>query len=152
LPNIIETTDAAAGTGTAYSLSVGQTAQGTLSSGSDHDWYRVTLTAGQTYTFAETGTGTSNVADTYLRLYAADGTTVLAQDDNTLPGANSIFIYTASTSGIYYIDAGSKSNFYAGQYGVAVTAGTKASFDIQMGGGVIDTDLSWSAPGAAATV
>lgn len=69
MPNIIEAVDAAAGSATAYTLSVGQTAQGALGSNGDHDWYRVTLTAGQTYTFAMTGTGTNNVRDPYLRLY-----------------------------------------------------------------------------------
>jgi hypothetical protein len=84
LPTVIEITDAAANTGTAYTLSVGQTAQGLLSSTSDHDWYRVDLVAGQTYTFAMTGTGANNVVDTYLRLYASNGTTLLAQDDDNL--------------------------------------------------------------------
>ena len=47
MPNVIETTDAAASTATIYTLNVGDTAQGVLSSSSDHDWYRVNLVAGQ---------------------------------------------------------------------------------------------------------
>jgi Bacterial pre-peptidase C-terminal domain len=105
MPNVIETTDAAASTATIYTLNVGDTAQGVLSSSSDHDWYRVNLVAGQTYSFAMTGTGTDNAIDTYLRLYAADGTTVLASDDDGLPNANSVFTYTATATGTYYIDA-----------------------------------------------
>lgn len=153
MPDIFETTDASATTGTAYSLTAGQTAQGTLSTGADHDFYRVTLTAGQTYTFAMTGTGTNNVQDTYLNLYAADGSTLLSFDDDGLPGNNSTFTFTASSTGTYYIDAGSYNNSFAGQYGVAFTVGTRASFDIQMAAGVVDTEQSWSAtPGSGATV
>jgi serralysin len=153
MPDILETLDAADSTATAYTLDIGQIAQGQLTAGSDtHDWYRVNLVAGQTYTFAETGTGTNNVQDTYLRLYAADGTTQLAFDDDGLPNQNSIFTYTATTTGTYYIDAGSFNNAGSGQYSVTVALGNRPSFDIQMGAGAIDTDLSWSAAGAAATI
>ena len=39
MPNIFETTDAAAGTATTYTLLAGQTAQGSLGAAGDHDWY-----------------------------------------------------------------------------------------------------------------
>ena len=153
MPNLIETSDAAAGTSTTYTLGIGQTAQGLLSANGDHDWFRVNLVAGQTYTFAMTGTGTNNVQDTYLNLYASNGTTLLAFNDDGLEGRNSVFTYTAATTGTYYIDAGAYNNAGSGQYGVSVTAGSRASFDLQMGAGVIDTDLSWSVtPGTGATV
>jgi serralysin len=152
-PDVVETADAAANTSTAYGLAVGQTARGTLSSGADHDFYAVNLVAGQTYTFALTGTGTNNVVDPYLRLYSTNGSTLLASDDDGLEGSNSIVTYTAGTSGTYYIDAASYNDSYAGQYDISVTAGTRASFDLLMGAGVIDTDRSWSAtPGTGATV
>jgi serralysin len=158
MPNIIETLDAAGSTATTYTLSVGETAQGQLSSSSDHDWYRVNLVAGQTYSFAMTGTGTNNAIDTYLRLYAADGTTLLAQNDDGLPNANSVFTYTATTSGSFYIDAADYQgppgpSGSPGQYGLAVTLGTRPSFDIQMGAGVIDTNFAWNVtPGTAVNV
>ena len=153
MPSVLETVDAAASTATTYTLTPGQTAQGQLTGGSDsHDWFRVNLVAGQTYTFAEVGTGTNGVQDTFLRLYASDGTTLLASNDDGLPNHNSLFTYTATTTGTYYMDAGTFNNAYSGQYGVSVTQGTKASFDLQMGSGVIDTNFSWSAPGAPATV
>src|SRR5438552_10393962 len=152
-PTVVETSDAAGNSGTIYTLNVGQTAQGVLSTAADHDWYRVNLLAGQTYTFAMTGTGTTNVIDTYLRIYAPDGATVVAQDDDSLPGSNSILTFTAGSTGTYYIDAASWNSSSAGQYGISATAGTKASFDALMGAGVIDTDVSWSSmPGTPATV
>jgi len=152
LPNLIETTDAAGNASTAYTLGVGQSVRGQVAWVGDNDWFAVNLTAGQTYTFAMVGTGTNNVQDTYLRLYAPNGTTLLAQNDDGLQSANSIFTYTAATSGTYYIAASAFDNSGIGQYGVSVAAGSRASFDTAMGAGVIDTDRSWSAPGAGATV
>ena len=153
LPTVTETADAAGNTGTAYGIAVAQSAQGQISSLSENDWYAVNLVAGQTYTFALTGTGTNNLQDPYLRLYAGNGTTLLAQNDDGLPGLNSIFTYTATTTGTHYVDAAAWDNAGTGQYGLSITAGSRASFDSLMGAGVIDTDLSWSAtPGTGATV
>src|SRR5262249_19987198 len=81
-PSFIETTDAANNSGTIYTIAVGQTAQGTISSLGDHDWYAVNLVAGQTYSFAEIGTGTNGLEDTYLYLRNASGT-ILKQDDDS---------------------------------------------------------------------
>lgn len=153
MPNFIETVDAAGGATTTYTLGLGHTAQGVLSTGADHDWYRVNLVAGQQYTFAEVGTGTNNVRDTFLRLYDTNGTTVITSNDDGLPNLNSILTFTATTSGTYYLDAGSFANSSAGQYGVSFNTGNRASFDIEMGAGVIDSNLSWNTiPGTAATV
>jgi serralysin len=153
MPNIFETADAAANTSTSYTLTTGQIAQGTIATNNEHDWYRVDLAAGQTYTFALVGTGINNLQNPYLRLYAPGGSTIVAQDDSSLQGNNSIVTYTAASSGSYYIDAGSAGTTGTGQYGVSFTAGSRASFDVPMGAGVIDTDLSWSnTPGTGATV
>jgi serralysin len=143
MPNIIESADAAASSSTTYVLGLGQTARGQLATGADHDWFAVSLTAGQTYAFAMTGTGTNNVLDTYLRLYGTNGTTLLAQNDDGLEGNNSVITFTPSASGVYYLDAGSYNNLYAGQYGVSFSLGNKASFDTEMGAGVMDSDLAW---------
>ncbi|MFD1983544.1 M10 family metallopeptidase C-terminal domain-containing protein [Mesorhizobium newzealandense] len=162
MPNVTETTDAAASTATSYTLAVGQTATGHLSSGSDHDWYRVHLVAGQTYTFAEVGEGArvsstvgDNVEDTFLALMNASGTLVASNDD-VISGEYrySTITYTALTTGDYFINAGSFNDDYAGQYGVSVVSGTRASYDELMGAGaILRPASSWSsAPGQAATV
>lgn len=153
MPNVLETADAAATTSTAYTLQAGDIVQGTIGTGGDHDFYRVNLVAGQTYTFAMVGTGINNVTDTYLRLLGSDGTTQLAFDDDGLQGLNSVITFTASSTGVYYIDAAGFNAQNTGQYGVSFTAGGRASFDAQMGAGVIDTDLSWSlTPGTGVNV
>ncbi|MCA0421974.1 MAG: M10 family metallopeptidase C-terminal domain-containing protein [Proteobacteria bacterium] len=153
MPTFTESLDAAASSSTTYSLTAGQSIQGTLTGSGDHDWYRVTLTAGQTYTFALSGTGTNNVIDTFLRLYAADGTTVLADNDDGLPNLNSLITYTATTSGTYYLDASSFQPSTTGQYQFTYNTGNRIGFDTSMGAGVIDTNYAWNViPGAAAIV
>jgi hypothetical protein len=68
LPNFSESTDASAGSLTTHNLGIGETAQGSISALGNHDWYRLNLVAGQTYTFALTGTGTNNLQDPCLGL------------------------------------------------------------------------------------
>src|SRR6185369_14656649 len=151
LPDFTEGTDAAASTSTSYTLSVGQTAQGTISSNSDHDWYRVTLTAGQTYTFAQIGTGTNGLRDTFLNLRDANGN-VLVSDDDSGPASSSSLTYTATSTGTYYIDAGSWNNASSDQYGISVSLGTHANFNISMTGGAIDAYTNWNTRGTPLTI
>ena len=151
-PSFTEGVDAAAGVSTSYTVSVGQSLQGTISGNSDHDWYAVTLVAGQTYAFAQVGTGTNGLEDTYLTLRNAAGTT-LATDDDSGPGASSLITYTATTTGTYYIDAGAYADGSSvGQYGLSVTAGTRPSFDILMGAGAIDAHDNWNTRGTPLTI
>ncbi|MDB5693340.1 MAG: hypothetical protein JWO81_2403, partial [Alphaproteobacteria bacterium] len=90
---------------------------GTINTVGDQDFYRVTLVAGQTYQIGMYGYsgGPSGVpnADSYVEIYAADGTTLLASGDG---GANTpanqvnsgfdvLMTFVAPTSGTYYVDA-----------------------------------------------
>jgi serralysin len=150
-PTVFETTDATGNTSTSYTLAIGSTAQGTLTAG-DHDFYRVNLVAGQTYSVAMTGTGVNNVKDTLLKLYASDGLSLLASNDDGLPGNNSTLTFTATSTGSYYLDAAAFTGADTGQYGVSVTAGARNSFDLSMAAGVIDGDASWSATAGTGTV
>jgi serralysin len=151
LPSVAETVDAAAGTSTTYSLEIGQTAQGNIAVLGDHDWYRVNLIAGQTYSFAMIGTGTKSLRNTFLRLRDSAGNSVAA-DDDWGPGYSSRISFTASVSGPYYLDAGAVYDGLTGQYGISATAGTKPNFDVTMGGGALDAYASWSTRGTGATI
>jgi serralysin len=150
-PNVIEALDAAASTSTQYSLSIGQTARGVISSTGDHDFYKVTLVAGQYYTFAQIGTGINSLQDTYLSIRNSTNKIVASNDDGG-SGTSSLLTYKPTTSGTYYIDAGAYNNLSTGQYGISVTAGTKASFNIEMGGGAIDSFRSWAPIGTDSSV
>ena len=144
-PNVIELTakDASATTATAYTLDIGQTARGVITTKGDHDFYKVPLLAGQAYTFAEIGTGINSLKDPYLAIMNSTGKTVAVNDDGG-PAASALLTYTPTASGNYYINAGAFNNASTGQYGISVTSGSKASFDIEMGGGALDSFLSWS--------
>ena len=146
-PSIVESVDALASTATTYTLAVGQTAQGVLSSYSDQDWYRVNLTAGQVYSFAVIGTGSTPLTDTYLYLENASGVQLASNNDGG-PHASSIITYTALTSGTYYLNIANNwtvsGQYGAGQYGLSVTTGTKPNFDFSMGAGAVDAHTSWA--------
>ena len=153
MPNITETTDAPAGAGTLYTLSMGGTARGTIASG-DRDFYRVALVAGQSYVFSLAGVGVSNIGDTVLTLYAADGVSQLASNDDGLPGRNSQILYTAASTGVFYLDARGYGAGDVGQYALnAAQIGARPALEWDMAAGLIDADVSWSAaPGGGATV
>jgi Ca2+-binding RTX toxin-like protein len=90
---------------------------GTINTIGDQDFYQVTLTAGETYQIGmygyTGGPGGVPNPDSYVEIYAADGTTLLASGDG---GANTpanqansgfdvLLTFTAETSGTYYINA-----------------------------------------------
>lgn len=73
------------------------------------DWFRVSATAGQTigvYT-ADGADAGMDPADTIVTIYAADGTTVIAQNDD-YDGQDMTFfsavVTTATTAGDYFIE------------------------------------------------
>ena len=102
-----EVADAAGNTSTSYTLGIDDLFSGTLSSGTDHDWVRVNLTAGESYVFTVWGTGgsTAAVEDTILTLYNSGGGQIV-QNDDAQPGYNTFsqISFTAATSGTYYLD------------------------------------------------
>src|SRR5689334_665759 len=110
-------------TGTSSTMSGGTSVRGYINGGGDQDWYAVTLTAGQTYTFALSGFGVGALSDAYLRLLNSSGTQV-AFDDDSGPLANSKLTFTASTSGTYYISAQGYGTTTTGQYLLTMATGT----------------------------
>lgn len=158
-PSTSEGGDVSGSTGTSAVFAVGQSARGYVSTYGDHDWYRVQLQAGHTYTFAAIGTGLDALNDTYLSIRNASGI-ALAVNDDSGPGTSSVIgmpsplgsgIFTAAYTGIYYIDVGAYNNSSLGQYGVSVvessaTNNYKAGFDVEMGAGSIHTSVNY--PGA----
>ena len=109
-------------TSTSNTLSIDSFARGFVNSAGDQDWYRVTLSAGQQYTFAMNGFGNGAIWDPYLRLLDASGTQIAADDDSgPLSGAKLTF--TASASGTYYISAGGWGST-TGQYLVTMNDGS----------------------------
>jgi hypothetical protein len=79
-------------------LSIGGQVVGTAA-GEDHDWYRVTLTAGTFYSFA----ASSAEGDLLVTIRDADGH-ALRFDDDSGAGLNPILTFEAGRSGDYYVD------------------------------------------------
>ena len=92
----------------------------------DHDWYRITLTAGTTYSFRTSSDGTS--ADSFLNLRDSTGA-VLTSDDDSGGGTLSLINYTAATSGTYYIDAGNFNDESTSTYHLTAAATPAAGSD-----------------------
>jgi hypothetical protein len=69
-------------------------------SGAIRSW-SVFLTAGRTYNFNDCA---GTVSDTYLRLYASDGFTVLSTADDNCGNSRPTLTYTAAISGWHYIE------------------------------------------------
>ncbi|WP_177627901.1 PPC domain-containing protein [Parasedimentitalea marina] len=82
MATVNEGADAAASTATAYSISVGDTFNGTLSAAGDRDWVAITLTAGQTYDITLNG---GSLSDPFLRLYDSGGNLIGYNDDVSYP-------------------------------------------------------------------
>jgi serralysin len=110
---------------TIATIDVDSSLTGILETNDDIDWIAVDLVAGQNYTISLSGSGSSPVNDTYLRLYSpgstntSTGTMVAFNDDGGL-GLNSQLSFTATTDGTYYIDARSFDGNYSGEYTVSV--------------------------------
>ena len=136
---VTEVTDAAANTSTAYSLEIGQSGVGTIGAPGDLDFFAVHLVAGQSYDFRLLGWGAGLNSDPLLRLFASDGTTMLSLDDDDFTSNSSthetdsfISNFTATTTGTFYLQAGSFST-QTGDYMITATdhnvAGTVFTVD-----------------------
>ena len=85
-------------------ITIGGTVSDVLEVIGDHDWIRVDLVAGQKVTITLNGV---TLEDPYLRLRDASGN-LLAQNDDISAGVvrDSKIVYTATTTGTYYLDVG----------------------------------------------
>jgi Ca2+-binding RTX toxin-like protein len=98
-------TDVPASTSTTASISVGGIVQGSLEVIGDHDWYAINLAAGQEISISLFGSGANPVPDPYVDIRNASGG-VLAWNDDNGGTLNSTLVFTATSAGTYYIDAG----------------------------------------------
>jgi Ca2+-binding RTX toxin-like protein len=74
--------------------------------------FAVELTAGVTYSFAERPTATGGIEDAFLRLYSSSGS-LITYDDDGGAGRSSLLSFTPTTSGTYYLAAGSWVNEFS---------------------------------------
>ena len=100
---------------TAGSIAVGSVVTGYVNTAGDHDWYRVQLTAGQTYRFNLNGSSTTALSDPILNLRDAGGNLLLTDDDSGA-GLNSQISFRPTQTGTYYLDAAAFSATATGGY------------------------------------
>ncbi|MEL6450263.1 MAG: M10 family metallopeptidase C-terminal domain-containing protein [Pseudomonadota bacterium] len=119
---IVETTDAANNTSTTYTIGVGDTFSGFLDAG-DTDWVAITLEAGTTYTISLGGSysNTGTLLDTDLWLYDASGN-LIEYDDLDGPSFDAQITYTPTSTGTFFIAAGSYYTTASGTYQLDVAA------------------------------
>nr|WP_247744811.1 M10 family metallopeptidase C-terminal domain-containing protein [Shimia sp. R11_0] len=125
---ITEGNDAVAGVGTNYTISVGDTFNGTLDRVGDRDWVAIELTADTWYEInlagAPSNSGTLN--DPYLRLYDSSGN-LIDENDDVAGGLESLLRFSANYTGTYYIAAGSYNDGGQGTYEMSVEAAAPPS-------------------------
>ncbi len=99
---------------TTASVQVDGSVSGTRETGTDADWYRVDLEAGQTYTFIMLRDGNNPHEDPLLKLISTDGVAVLVENDDLDTDGdgvgnnqNSLITYTVpmGQGGTYYLSA-----------------------------------------------
>lgn len=91
----------------------------------DVDWIKLTVVTGRQYVVETKNLGAS--ADTLLSLYASNGTTLVAQDDNGGGGLASKIIWRCWTEGTYFLRVTNMIN----------SAGHAANYDVQVTNSVI---------------
>lgn len=96
---------------------MGSTVNGTLETLGDHDWYRITLTAGQSIVVSLNGV---TFQDTYLYIRDSSGNLLFSNDDVGDGNLNSQVAFSATYSGTYYIDVGAWNDQATGDYSVSV--------------------------------
>lgn len=154
MTTIIETADAPGNTRTPYAMAAGDEFRGQLDIGG-HDWIKVTLLAGSTYSFGAVGLGALNsgVSDPEIILRNVSGVE-LARDDDGGPGLSAGLTYTAATTGTYFIDIHALTSVTNGSYGLSMTLGNRVSYGVELGAAELyRAGLSWApAPQTAVTV
>ena len=78
---------------------------GVIGAVGEEDRFETQLLGGLTHTFEALGspTGNGTLSDTFLTLYANDGTTILSSDDNSGAGLNSRLSFTPGATGTYFV-------------------------------------------------
>ena len=117
---IIPRDDYSADATTTGALAVGGSQTGVVNAIDDRDWFRITMLAGLTYRFNLNG---NTLADPTLHLRNASGASLAFNDD--IKGSstrNSQIIYTAASSGTYFLDAGGFAS-RTGTYTISMATG-----------------------------
>ncbi len=110
---------------TATTVCVGSRVAGEIEQNGDRDWFRFTAAAGRRYIFF---TELGSLQDSVLTLYAPDGATVIAvNDDAPGRGLASEIAWTAPISGTYYLEVRAYSTSQVGSYSLVLRGGVNTA-------------------------
>ncbi|MDQ2067250.1 M10 family metallopeptidase C-terminal domain-containing protein [Xinfangfangia sp. CPCC 101601] len=123
-----ETTDVGATTGSATTIGTNTIVSAGIGAVGDVDLYRVTLTAGQTYSISMTHTAGSQT-DSYLRVLNASGTELRFADSQESRRAGEYITFTAPTSGTYFVEASSFNEYLRGGYELSIQPVAQITFN-----------------------
>ena len=106
---------------TTATLLPGGTQRSAIDSAGDSDWFRIELTAGQTYTFSTT-LGGGGLRDSVLTLRNSSGGVITSNDDANYDAGLlwSEITFTATTTGTFYLDVAAYGDF-TGEYYLSST-------------------------------
>jgi hypothetical protein len=87
----------------------------------DEDWFKVNLKANNEYSFQVKGSDTNGgtLGDPRVTIYAGNGTTVEATDDNSGAGRNALAEFRPATSGTYFVAVDESGDDATGSYKVS---------------------------------
>ncbi|TFI57411.1 matrixin family metalloprotease [Sphingomonas parva] len=86
-------------------ITPGTPRNGHVDPGNDLDYYTLNVVAGQTYVISMNGTGPDAMPDPQIYVYNNLGQAVFADDEGGT-GSNALLTFTATYTGVYYVEAG----------------------------------------------
>lgn len=122
-------------------ISPGSSTSGQLELAGDDDWFAISLTTGQEYTFTLVPGSSNGLDDPFLSLYGSSGALLTSNDDSSLKSSQ--IIYTPASTGTYYLGASSgATGSGTGTYSMASSYPTVNGVTVVTGASGND---SWSA-------
>jgi serralysin len=102
---------------TTASLALGGSVNGTVNALGDHDWFAVTMTAGQSFLF-RTNSVVGGVSDTILSIHNSTGAVLAFNDDVVAGNTLSQLRFTATIAGTYYLDVAAFNESATGAFNI----------------------------------
>jgi serralysin len=105
---------------TTGTIALGGSINGTINALGDHDWYAISMTAGQSVLLRTNTVAGGGVADTTLTVHNNTGTVLAFNDDGPNGDYLSQLRFTATTTGTYYVDVAAFNEFEVGAFNLTM--------------------------------
>ncbi|MFZ2724877.1 MAG: FG-GAP-like repeat-containing protein [Methylococcaceae bacterium] len=103
---------------TDYPIQIGNSITGNIETVQDRDYFQINLVANLTYNFELKGNATNSgtLSDPYLQLYNSNYNFISSNDNASGSTLNALISFTATYSGVYYLEASDATDHYTGTY------------------------------------